>query len=499
MRRGFMHLMNFMVFGKKTKMSEKKAGGKKLVGKKSFNRFSFAFALISLFFMFFSPEKMFSQNTKRLTYSQMMALTINPVNERNYAGQECCFELKIPYAKAETVQASIPDLPGGVNFVSLRRSDYSEDESGTKIELWLNFSEAGRYNLRVMRITVNGKIYSLKFPPVEILENPKDMLPQLVIVFDNGQRLLQTRKSLPQKKAVFSSPAGTKLNFTVYLQYAVQLVSFYWSVPKDSLFFETKRFDLAKNSFRSAEFSEELIPVASFEWQPLTEGEMFLPEMRFYTTSYNGTRVELTLPDAFISVTEDKSENETFSESGEKYFLNAFDEPFSDEKTSVPARISRSDCEKIAALRSLERNSFPFSKAVLERKAFEAELGISGEDSEPDYFVFWLFLCLSFLAFSLLFVFIILRKIQGILASATFGMIFLVSSAILLVHLKTETGIFAGGKISPVPEKSAQSVEAISSGKKVRVEQKAGEWIYVRAGSASGWTDSENVILIDKR
>lgn len=78
-------------------------------------------------------------------------------------------------------------------------------------------------------------------------------------------------------------------------------------------------------------------------------------------------------------------------------------------------------------------------------------------------------------------------------------MIFLVSSAILLVHLKTETGIFAGGKISPVPEKSAQSVEAISSGKKVRIEQKAGGWIYVRAGSASGWTDSENVILIDKR
>lgn len=472
---------------------------KKTSGKRKLSRFSLAFVLFSTVFVFFPSWKMFSQNEKRLTYSQMMALTINPVDERNYAGQECCFVLKIPYAKAETVQASIPDLPGGVNFVSLRRSDYSEDESGTKIELWLSFSEAGRYNLRVMRIAVGGKIYSLKFPPVEILENPKDMLPQLVVVFDNGERLLQTRKSLPQKKAVFSAPAGTKLNFTVYLQYAVQLVSFCWSVPKDSLFSETKRFDLAKNSSRSTEFSEELIPVASFEWQPLTEGDMFLPEMQFYTTSYNGARVELSLPDAFISVTEARSEAETISESGEKYFSNAFDESFPDGKTSVPERISRSDCEKIAFLRSLERNSLPFSKASAERKDFEVSLGISSEDSELDYFVLWLFLCLSLISLSILFVSVILRKIQGILASSVFGMFFLVSSAILLFSLKAETGIFAGGKISPVPEKSAQSVEAISSGKKVRIEQKAGEWIYIRAGSASGWTDSENVILIGKR
>ncbi len=427
-----------------------------------------------------------------------MQLTVDPVNERNYAGQECCFELKIPYAKADTVQASIPDLPAGVNFVSMRRSDYSEDEAGTKIELWLNFSEPGNYKIRVMRITVSGKIYPIKFSPVTISENPKDIMPQLVIQFDNGTSLVQTRRSRPISRPVFSVPAGTNVGFTVNLQYAVQLASFYWSVPKDSIFTETSRYDITRGNQRSSEFSEELLPIASFDWQPLVPGNMPLPSMQFFATSYNGTRVELELPDAFINVTEG------LPQSGEeknwerlRLFSNAFESLPSMERTGVQTKVSRGDCEMIASLRGRERRSLPFGRATAERKNFENSVGISAEDPEPKYFGLYFFSALTLLSLVLIFIFFMLKKVSGMIFSSTLAIVFAVFSIIYMIHLNTRTAIFTGGKISPVPERQVEAVESISGGKRVFIEQKAGGWLYIRYGSSCGWTDFENVIPIE--
>ena len=65
--------------------------------------------------MTFSASPVFSQ---RLTYNIIKELTVKPVNQNNISGTDCAFELKIPYIKSENVQAQIPDLPNGVNFVS---------------------------------------------------------------------------------------------------------------------------------------------------------------------------------------------------------------------------------------------------------------------------------------------------------------------------------------------------------------------------------------------
>ncbi len=470
--RGFSMLLNFvnmrMIFAKKI------------------------FAFVPLFFVF---AAVFSQSQKKLTYSQMISLVVAPQNERNYAGQECCFELKIPYTKADSVQASIPDLPSGVNFVSMRRSDYSEDENGTKIELWLNFSEPGTYELRVMRITVNGKIYPIKFMPVTISENPRDLLPQLVIKFDNGVDLVRQKKSKISEKAAFSAEAGSKLKFTVYLQYAVQLISFDWEVPKNSIFTQTASYPVASGIRGSTDFSEELIPVSSFEWQPLTVGNMIMPKMRIVAISYNGTRTELPLPDSFIQVTE-SSALPSFSEAEENHFPDAFEDSAVDLYSASEQSISIENCKTIARLRSDERRSLPFGKTEKRRADFEKSVGISDSDNEPGYFEFWVFLSLSILSLILGVLFAFSKKILEIVFSAIFALSFAIFSVIFFARIKICSGIFAGGKITSVPEHTAEISETINAGKKVFVEQKAGEWIYVRIGASGGWTLSENVIFI---
>ncbi len=452
------------------------------------------FVLPVLFPAVLSP--LYSQSAKRLTYAMIMKLDILPVSEKNYAGQECCFELKIPYTKADAVQSTIPDLPSGVSFVSLRRSEYSDEEFGTKIELWLNFSEPGTYKLRFMRIIINGNIYSIPFAPITISENPRDMLPQLVISFDNGKEFVQQKRSKNYTKPLFAAQEGENLHFTVYLQYAVQLVNFWWSVPKNSIFTEDERFAITQGNLRNSDFTEERIPVATFDWKPLVQGNAVLPDMHFVATSYNGTRVELSTPQAFITVLESENQ-EKKTDNPERLFSNVFSTATLKNETAEAPSISRSSLEKLAELRSKEKKSIPFGAVVKERRDYEESLGISGEDSEVSYVLFYFILACAVFSVLVLLICRLFKRVSGVILSSVFFLAFLALSFVTFVKIKTPCAIFAGGKIRAVPEEQGEIVEAIPSGKKVRIEEKAGSWCFIRYGSASGWTDESAVILIE--
>ena len=67
------------------------------------------------------------------------------------------------------------------------------------------------------------------------------------------------------------------MKFTVSLQYAVQIISYSWKVPKNAIVRELEQYDITKGTLRSSEFSEEKIPVSTFEWEPLYSGKLSLP------------------------------------------------------------------------------------------------------------------------------------------------------------------------------------------------------------------------------
>lgn len=454
-----------------------------------FTRFLKYLFLESLFVLFL--PQLFSQ--QRLTYSIIRTLSVKPVNEVNFSGTDCAFELKIPFVKSDVVQAQIPDLPSGVNFVSLRRSEYSDKEVGTKIEIWLNFAEAKTYNLRSMQVYINNRFYYIPFDRIEISDNPKNMLPQLVVSFDNGVELVQLHRGKQKNPMAFTSYTGQALTFTVYLKYAVQIISFDWKVPKNALFTELERYDITKGTFRNSEFSEEKIPVATFELEPLTKGRLYLPEIRIIATSYNGTRIELTLPDSYINVLEGEKEVIT---SEENYFAYAFTEKNTEVKSVVKNQISQKTCEEIARLRIEERNDLPFGEVYKKRVAFEKENGIFESSAEPTRFSLWLCLAVSGLFLIMTLIFIVAKKIKGILAFSVLLFATLVLSIVQFVRLSKNYAIFKGGSLSPVPEESVDSVASIESGKRVELEQKAGGWVYVEFGSTGGWVLEDNVVFI---
>lgn len=467
-------------------------------------KFKFVARFLKLFaiFLFFSFSKNgFSQTQNRLTYSIIRELTVVPVNEINFSSTDCAFELKIPYVKSDLVQAQIPDLPSGVNFISLRRSEYSDENktSGTKIELWLSFAEAKRYNIRALHVYINSRLYYIPFEPVEITENPRNILPRLILTFENGEELISQRRGKSAEFANFTATVGKPIKFRISLQYAVQIISYNWSVPKNALLRELEQFDIAKGTMRSSEFSEEKIPVASFEWEPLYAGNLTLPDVKIIATSYNGTRIELGLPETLIKVQEGIVVPDNAGKEAESYFGYAFEQHPIQEKTIEKTLVFSENCKKIAELRTKERHSIPFTKSYYERKNFENKNGISNSVVEPTYFVFWLSFCLLllFILFDIIFGFT--KKLSGIIVASGLAVIALVGVIISLMQLSKTFAIFKGGNISAVPEESVSAVASIESGKRVLIEQKAGDWVFVRYGSSGGWVKNENIIEIDEQ
>ncbi len=460
------------------------------------NKFSARFLVYFLTVVLFSVVHIPSY-AQRLTYSMIMDLSVHTVNEKNFSNSDVAFELKIPYVKSDVVQAQIPDLPSGVNFVSLRRSEYSDTTSGTKIELWLNFSDSGRYNLRYMRVFINNRAYNIPFEPVIISDNPRNMLPQLVVTFDNGVEFIQQHRGKPQNKPAFVAHTGDVFNFTVSLQYAVQIISYNWSVPKNALFLEKERYEITKGTIRSSVFSEDTIPVASFEWEPLLTGNLYLPDLKIIATSYNGTRVELGLEDAYIQVLEGKNSVKR-TESYEDLFAYAFTKNQKKQTKLTKNVVSAKACDTIAQLRSQERNSLPFGYVYKQRKNAEARVGITESQNEPTKYTLWFCLALMVLCIILLVISIVIKKLPGILIFSALSVLLLIFSIIQLGRLSATYGIFIGGNISPIPEEQVDAVVSIESGKRVKIAQTAGDWVYVEYGSTGGWAKENNIYFIKK-
>ena len=57
-------------------------------------------------------------------------------------------------------------------------------------------------------------------------------------------------------------------------------------------------------------------------------------------------------------------------------------------------------------------------------------------------------------------------------------------------------GTYAGGTMSPIPEKTAPTGVTIQAGSVVSIIRTAGGWMYIRHNDTYGWVSAENVYII---
>lgn len=438
--------------------------------------------LILFTFLFSSAVNSFAVNVREV----MKGAEIKSTEEYCFTQKSTQFSFTINEIEPKYIEFYIDKVPDGVIFLS---SSKTAAGNGTVINLFFQFENTGTYKINPLVCLVRGYTFYVPFRKVEVYENPDTIQPELSISFANY--------TYNNENAAIKIPTGSHLVYTVNVRYAVQIIDFTYALPKNSIFTELKRFPITEGLPRKAEFSTELEKIAMFDWQPLSEGDWTLPQIKVTATSYNGGRYVLQFPERTVKVVQAASERHD-DDSLETVFANAFTERIPGEAEYIQTVIPEEVFVKIADLRKQERKHFPFSKIRKERIALETEYGLNETAREPCIpFVICL---IALLAVTVVVVIILFKKEKYLYATAgtLASLVLVVFTVILIVRLNVKTALFTGNSLSPVPEETGSVSVVLEKGSYVTVTKKAGKWLYVKINETYGWTTEDNVIYINE-
>lgn len=456
----------------------------------------------------FCGQNIFSQSEERpapvapqsrtwFTRADAEKLLLVPKDDIFFTNKEAQFILKIPGILPSDVQTELPAFPEGVIFNSSKRGDFFTNEGtmGAEIDLWFTFRKTGTLALPPLIIYVQGRRFAINFKPVEVYENPRTILPKMTFVFEGGETIGDDAKKIPS----ISLEAGKPARFTIYLQYAIQAQQFAWNIPKDSIFRETKKYDLSATE-KSSEFSTKKIPVADFEWTPFAAGSASLPEIQMMAVAYSGRSIYLSTPECLVTITAAKAVSKPQAKEAAAHsplYKSAWDEEAAQDNQKESDKASPFDCAEIARLRSQERRAFVnIPKVRAQRAAAERVIGLQGAENEPLACVLFVLLGADGILLALAVIFLALKKrfeaaLLGIAAAGLLSVTALDAN----VFLK-KRGVIVGGEISPVPEESAMTKTAVSAGSRVLIKEEIQGWYYIVYNESGGWIRKENLAVI---
>lgn len=427
------------------------------------------------------------------TKAKLEPLRINPVEDQQlFTNTNIKFEVVVPDFRPVQIDITTPEDTAYVAYKTIRRTENFGDEGGTKIEIWTTFSKAGTYTLKPLAIRIRNFNYQLQFNPVVINVNPQELVPEVVLEFSNGIEV--SSSSIGEgKNPVFEVKTGDKLKFRLNLKYAVQLVQFSWEIPKDSIFTQLKTYEITEMKYRDKTYSENLIPVADFEWISLVPGKVTLPEFYITATGYNGRKTDVKMPKAVIQVVQ--KNGVTTTSNNEKFLDSAFD--FSDnvyEKDSSKD-VTREVCMRLASLRKNERISIT-RDIKKQREELEKEYNLPSTQNE--FSIIILFISAILVVFFAFLLIIFIRKgiVGANILTGVLELCAIILLVVCIVKAKKDYAVSLGCKIYSIPEISAGSQTEIPAGNRVLIKESVDDWCYVELGETGGWCKDSEILVI---
>ena len=447
--------------------------------------------LLISFLLIFISSLSFAQ---RVSLDQIRQLKITPAEGQNlYTKTDLRFTVVIPNVSPSQVQVLSINQKNDITFRTMRKTE-NYDVQGTTIELWFNFGTKGTYTLAPLPLIVQNRRCSINFETITVTDDPATMTPRIVVVFEDGTKVYSDETNYPTP--LLTVKTGKKLNFTVNIQYATQLVQFNWDIPKDSIFTCTKQYEFTEARHRERIYSHTLNPVASFEWTGLVPGPQTLPKIRLNAAGYDGYRSELRLPEVIIEFTDSEEVSDTNDDSD--IFAAAFFQEVSETEEIVHAALTKEECQELSSLYTKEHNLFlTYPKARKERINFENEHGLVSSSNQLFPAVLMYVSIIVILA-SLICMIIAIRRKHKI-RTLLFVVLMIVGLAILIycaVRRSERYGISCGGKIYSIPQENAESVSEVISGTRVRILERTGKWYYIELGETGGWCTADNIFII---
>ncbi len=449
--------------------------------------------LLIIFTSIFFLNRAFCQ-TNQISAKQIQELRIIPIeNQSMFVNTDIKFQVIIPNVESSAIQVNNPSLPNDITFKTLRKTPYYQDTTGTLIELWFNFSKPGVYSIPDLPVSILTRERKIKFEQVEVSINPRDCNPRIVVSFDSSKNIYSD--SVMAEQNVFVTNVGEKVKFDLNLQYAVQLIQLSCDIPQNSIFSQVKTYEMIEVKQREKNYSDVIIPVASYEWVFLTEGKTYLPKMKLSVTGYNGRKYELSIPECYVNVLPAKNKN-TAGTTESTIFDDAFDSSYSSVQAVEYQKITDDDVIQLAGLRQKEKYSlFKYKHNLKQRISFEEVFGLPTNEKEFPVIIFYLSLVLVLVSVFLVILFIKKRKYIRFGLSLLLLLCSMAFSTYSFLQIKKVYAICNGGEIYSIPEDSAESKTFVFKGKRIQVLEKNNSWCYIEFGNIGGWIKGDKLVF----
>ena len=415
--------------------------------------------------------------------AKMSALEIVPETESAVVGSQTVFVLELPDSEPSKVEFINPSPMEEASVTGATKTAYAVENggTGTRIELYIVFFKDGYFQLPNLQLHIDDLNYSVPFRPFQVYKNPSEIQPELFCEFENGV------------EGDFSAEAGKPIMFTVFARYFLQVASYSYEIPENALFRELEKFPAVSENQGRREFSAEKVPIARFEWTPLVQGTADLPAVHLDVTAYSGAKVALSLSDSqSIRVLPSSSEKKEVAKT-ESLFAYAFTPTGENSSDSEIAEPVSTEIRVLSRLRDKERRSLPFSNTRAVRREVESAMGLMPGDDEPFIIVpiaLWILTAVA----AILMVTFFRRKHSVKSFAAFFSFICLiVCASVFTARQRVPYGVFTGGGVYPIPEKSAKTSFYIHGGNRVRIMERTPGWLYIAFNNIEGWVPANMV------
>lgn len=364
--------------------------------------------------------------------------------------KEIKFHLTIPKTSPLAVEISTPIEQENIVFKTLRKTGTKNND--TLIELWYIFETSGEHKINPLELKIAGHYFYIPFQSLFITDPMEKMVPKLSAKFSSGPWI-----SASSSSSVITSPVSKKIKFTVYIQYSSQVLNIDYTLPKNSLFSKIKDYEIVSSGNPNNHFSYQMIPVCDFEWTPMAKGKIKVPSIKIKALSYDGTIVEVTLPETFITV----------SNSSIKKQNNFQDKTFQDSFSAIETTE-----EEIILENSLEK----ISQKVKERKKLILK---------------FLFIALgTLILFAIIIYFLKLKSPVPYLILSILLLFILITFTALS---KKQTAVYTEGAVKSIPELNSGKILQITEYSEVKIIKEINGWYCIQSGTTTGWTKKENV------
>ena len=426
---------------------------------------------------------LFLFNTNSIFAHRYSYAVFTPVEEYVFAGEDTIFETTIYNMRPADVLVTVQTLPENVTFVS---SDKTEilDENGrsTRIRIVLHFNEVGTFNLPPIASRIKYGSYRLSIKPVTVLHNPKTIQP--IIKFSVVE---------PKNKIYYE---GQRIKLELSATFASNIYSYTTSLNEDSVFYSENSIELLPLSVDK--FSDLEYPIGKFEFIPLANGKVQVPQVSVKVKTWNGIEKE-SFSEPFVLDIKKAPKTQTSD--------------INDNKNSLYKNISISDKEtgnniesenfeqkinlvqEIKKLRIEENRIFPLALSK-ERTSLETQCGLQNTQNELSNVVFYVLFAILIICVILFILFAILRKKITMLIFVLISVSLLIVTTVYKIQLDKDYALILQGEVLSIPEESSSLNIKLNSGYRVEIKGETKDWIFIKYENSTGWIKRENLLFL---